>query len=237
MLAQQEEDVLDALFEEEARASAPPPLPAPPPEPIRDPEYERTLAEIRAAIAPKPKPVDPKQNAAQVNAARAAFDKRLAALKRSLPFSRFRRLARIVSFGALAMVLLVGVFGRVELVRAYPALAGLYSGIGLGVNVVGLEFSNAKTLTSLRNGRNVMQVTAKIRSISAGTVPVPPVLVTLFDDKGGVVLEWTVIPQAREMEPGEVLELSTDVNAPPASAAKVRLSFSNVRGDAGGKGK
>jgi hypothetical protein len=164
-----------------------------------------------------------------------AFDKRLEAIRRSLPFSRFRRLARIGAFTALGLVLLVGFFGRVELVRTWPALAGIYAGIGLGVNVVGLEFTDAKTLTSLKNGRNIMQVTAKIRSVAGSTVPVPPVLVTLIDATDGVVFEWTVVPRAREMAPGEVLEFSSEVNAPPSEAVKVRLSFSNVRGDAAGK--
>ena len=48
-----DEAALDFAFEEEARAIAPPPPAHPPAE--ADPEHERTLAEIRAAIAPKPK--------------------------------------------------------------------------------------------------------------------------------------------------------------------------------------
>ncbi|HWA19247.1 MAG TPA: MJ0042-type zinc finger domain-containing protein [Devosia sp.] len=228
MFSHEDEDRLDAVFEAEARASAPPP-------PMRDPEHERTLAEIRAAIAPKPKPELPPKPAAPAAGITQAFDKRLERIRRSLPFSRLRRLARILSFVGLALLIVVAVFGRIELVRAFPALAGLYAGIGLGVNVVGLEFGDTKTLMSLRDGRNVMQVTAKIRSVSAGTVPVPPVLVTLLGEDETVLFEWTVTPKAREMNPGEVLEFSTEISSPPEGAARVRLSFANVRGDAAKK--
>jgi predicted Zn finger-like uncharacterized protein len=229
MFSEQDEERLDAVFEAEAKASVPAPV-------VRDPEHERTLAEIRAAIAPKPKPEPPSQPVAVAAGITKAFDRRLEMVRRGLPFSRFRRLARMLSFACLALLVVVGFFGRTELVRAFPALAGLYAGMGLGVNVVGLEFGDTKTLMSLRDGRYVMQVTAKIRSVSAGTVPVPPVLVTLLGADESVLFEWTVTPKAREMNPGEVLEFSTEVSSPPEGANKVRLSFSNARGDAANKG-
>jgi hypothetical protein len=56
-------------------------------------------------------------------------------------------------------------------------------------------------------------------------VPVPPVLVTLLNDKGATIYEWTATPAIREMEPGELIDFSTEVNAPPAGAVAVRLSF------------
>src|SRR5436190_19881832 len=51
MFSDADEEQLDQVFEAEARVSVPAPA-----RPDRDPEHERTLAEIRAAIAPKPKP-------------------------------------------------------------------------------------------------------------------------------------------------------------------------------------
>lgn len=228
MFSEQDEERLDAVFEAEAKASVPAPI-------VRDPEHERTLAEIRAAIAPRPKPEPPAQPEVPAAGIAKAFDRRLELVRRGLPFSRFRRLARMLSFICLVLLVLIGFFGRMELVRTFPALAGLYAGIGLGVNVVGLEFGDTKTLMSLREGRYVMQVTAKIRSVSAGTVPVPPVLVTLLGEDETVLFEWTVTPKAREMNSGEVLEFSTEVSSPPQGASKVRLSFAKARGDAAKK--
>ena len=44
-------------------------------------------------------------------------------------------------------------------------------------------------------------------------------------DKGTTLYEWTVSPKVAEMDPGEVMDFSTEVNSPPAGAVKVRLSF------------
>jgi len=56
-------------------------------------------------------------------------------------------------------------------------------------------------------------------------VPVPPVLVSLLDASGKALYEWTVTPNAAEMDPGEVMDFTTEVNSPPDGAVSVRLSF------------
>ena len=100
------------------------------------------------------------------------------------------------------------------------------------VNVVGLEFENSKTMTTFRGGKPVMIITSRIRSVAGTTVGVPPVLVSLLDGSGATVYEWTVTPLAAQMSPGEILDFSTEVNAPPQGATTVRLSFANPRAGA-----
>ncbi|MEO6013461.1 MAG: MJ0042-type zinc finger domain-containing protein [Devosia sp.] len=228
-----QETALDAAFEAEARALEPAHPAALPQSLATDPEYERTLAEIKAAIAPKAKKaeinaIDP----ALLKKSTQSFNMRQAKLSKRLPMARLRRTARLAALIALVGLLLAGFVMRTEIVRAFPSLAGLYSAIGLPVNVVGLEFEASKTLTSFRDGKPVMLITAKIRSVASRVVPVPPVLVSLLDAKDAIVYEWTVTPKAPEMEPGEIQEFSTEINAPPDGAAKVRLSFINSRGTA-----
>jgi predicted Zn finger-like uncharacterized protein len=225
-----EEAALDAAFEAEAEAIAPPPAAAIPPS--HDPEHDRTLAEIRAAIAPKPKSVAAIDPALLTENRRAAFDRRQAHITRRLPMARFRRTARLGALVALLSVLLLGYSLRTDIVRLFPALAGLYAALGLPVNVIGLAFEDPKTLTSFRDGKNVMLITARIRSVAGQAVPVPPVLVSLLDASGTPLYEWTVTPRAIEMDPGEVFDFSTEVNTPPAGAVTVRLSFTTARGSA-----
>jgi predicted Zn finger-like uncharacterized protein len=225
MFAAEEEKALDAAFEAAQKAEATSPQPAPA-QPALPPEAEQTIEDVRAALAPKPKPPAPNPaDQAKLTKSRHAFERRLEAIRNSLPLAKLRRLARIA--GAIVLVLLfaIGIAGRVEIVRQFPELAGLYSALGLRVNVIGLEFENVKTLMSLRQGKNVILVTARIRSAAAASVRVPPVLVTLFGEDGNILLEWTVIPEAGEMEPGEVMDFSSEVNSPPEGAARVRLSF------------
>ncbi|MBI4923752.1 MAG: zinc-ribbon domain-containing protein [Devosia nanyangense] len=225
-----EEAALDTAFEAEAEAVEPAPeAPAPP---SHDPERERTLAEIRAAIAPKPKSVAAMDPALLTENRRAAFDRRQAHITRRLPMARFRRTARLGALVALLSVLLLGYSLRTDIVRLFPALAGLYGALGLPVNVIGLAFEDPKTLTSFRDGKNVMLITARIRSVAGQAVPVPPVLVSLLDANGTPLYEWTVTPRAIEMDPGEVFDFSTEVNTPPEGAVTVRLSFTTARGSA-----
>lgn len=225
-----DEQALDAAFEAAGREE-PPAAPALPAAIPRSPDHERTLAEIRAALMPRRKrneanTMDP----AALNRSRTAFDERQRSMSRSLPTGRLRRGARLAALVTLLAILATGFLARTDLVRWFPELAGLYAAIGMPVNVVGLEFGDAKTVMSFRNGRSVMLISSRIRSIAARPVKVPPVLVSLLDANGASVYEWTVMPQAAEMEPGDVLEFSTEVSMPPQGAVSVRLSFTNPRG-------
>jgi len=231
LFAAADENDLDAAFEAEARSAAP----ALPSRVIPDGEPERTLADIRAALAPKPRKdavnaIDP----ALLNRSRRAFDQRQASISRRTPIARMRRTARLGALVLLLSLLLLGFSLRTDLVRWFPALAGLYAAVGLPVNVVGLEFEDSKTLTSFRGGKPVMLITSRIRSVAGRTVPVPPVLVSLLDGAGATVYEWTVTPQATSMAPGELFEFSTEVSAPPQGAVTVRLSFTTPRAGANG---
>lgn len=221
-----DEDALDFAFEEAAKTMVvPAATPEPPSLPI-DPDHERTLAEIRAAIAPKPKKKSVNAlDDATLDRAKAAFDRRQRKVSGKLPLARMRRTARLGAFVLLVSLMVLGFSLRTDLVRWFPALAGLYSAMGLPVNIVGLEFENSKTINTLREGKIVMQVSARIRSTSSRPVPVPPVLVSLLNDKGVALYEWTVTPNAPEMDPGEVMDFTTEVNSPPDGAVSVRLSF------------
>src|SRR4051812_32609767 len=90
LFAPGDEALMDAAFEAEAKAVAPvAPLPASLPV---DPDHAQTLAEIRSAIAPKPKPQSVNaMDAALLKKAERSFDKRQRQVTRTLPMARFRR--------------------------------------------------------------------------------------------------------------------------------------------------
>jgi hypothetical protein len=53
------------------------------------------------------------------------------------------------------------------------------------------------------------------------------VVVTLLDQGGRSLYQWSVVTRARDLEPGEVIGLSTELSSPPAGVARVRLSFAD----------
>lgn len=185
----------------------------------------KSIADITAAIAPKPKPIETKPDAAGDRSRQRAFNKRQAARSKQSPLARMRRVVRLAGVSLLLVLIGAGMAFRTEIVRQFPDLAGAYEALGLGVNIVGLEFRDVTTLVTLRGGSRVMQVDARIYSVAARDVAVPPVVVTLLDANNTPLYEWSVAPAAKTLEPGEVVDFSAQLNTPPLAATRVRLTF------------
>jgi hypothetical protein len=133
---------------------------------------------------------------------------------------------------ALALAVLLcagGIFARGALVEQFPQLAGLYAAVGLGVNVVGLDFRDVRTLKSLQQGAEVLVVDGRIASVTNHEARVPDVIVTLLGSKGQSLFQWSMTPMAGELEPGESVAFSTQLAKPPEDAVSVRLSFVDGR--------
>jgi predicted Zn finger-like uncharacterized protein len=189
----------------------------------------KTIADIKAAIAPKPKLIEVRPDAAGDKNRQKAFDRRQAALSRQSPLARARRATRLGGVSILMTLLVGAVAFRTDLVKQFPDLAGAYEALGLKVNIIGLEFRDVTTLVTLKGGQNVMQVDGRIYSVAAHDVVVPPVVVTIIGEDGTKLYEWSVLPQARDLEPGEVVDFSTQLTSPPQAAARVKLTFTDGR--------
>ncbi|MCP8882642.1 zinc-ribbon and DUF3426 domain-containing protein [Devosia sp. XJ19-1] len=179
---------------------------------------------VAAAGASQTRPL-PNVDAAELQKRQVAFKRRQNAMSSSLPLARLRRAARFA--GVVILIGLVGgaYFGRVPIVERYPDLAGLYEAVGLGVNVVGLDFTNLETLKALSGGNDVLTVSAQIVGKSAKPVGVPPVVISLLDASGHAVYEWSVTPRVRDLMAGERATFDTRLSLPPSEAVRVRLSF------------
>jgi predicted Zn finger-like uncharacterized protein len=188
-----------------------------------------------AAVGEPPKPLSGAE-AAELQKRQMAFLRRQNAMISSLPLARLRRAARIAGVVILAGLLGGTYFGRVPIVERYPDLAGLYEAIGLGVNVVGLDFSDLATLKQLSGGNDVLTVSAQIVGRADRPVAVPPVVVSLLDEDGRAVYEWSVAPRVRDLMAGERATFDTRLSLPPSEAVRVRLSFAGKGARAGERG-
>ncbi len=190
-------------------------------------EERRVAAEL---AAPEPEPESDGKDAAKVDPAlirkrQHAFSRRQNAMAAQFPLARLRRSARVVGAVALAGLLVGGYFGRVQVVDQFPAMAGVYAAVGLPVNVIGLEFDRMTTLRTLREGKEILVVSAQIVGLQKAPVVVPAVVVTLIDEAGNGIYEWSVTPDVRDMMAGERATFETQLPLPPVDAASVRLSF------------
>ena len=194
-----------------------------------------------AAAKPVPEAAQalPGIDPAELKKRQMAFARRQSAMFSSLPMARLRRAARIAGVVILAGLVGGAWLGRVAIVERYPDLAGVYESVGLGVNVVGLDFTNLETLKTLSGGNDVLSVSAQIVGRSKVPVPVPPVVVSLLDASGHAVYEWSVTPRVRDLMAGESATFDTRLSLPPSEAVSVRLSFAGQGGrhDETGEGK
>ena len=197
---------------------------------------EKAVAAKRPAAGSPPlnglaEGIDPKE----LKKRQQEFSRRQNAMTSRLPLARLRRGARIAGVVLLASIVGGAFFGRMSIVEHYPDLAGLYESIGLGVNVVGLEFADLETLKTLSGGNDVLTVSAQIVGQSNSPVPVPPVVVSLLDETGQAVYEWSVAPRVRDLMAGERATFNTRLSLPPSEAVGVRLSFAGRGANASGR--
>lgn len=187
-----------------------------------------TGAERTPVIVSRPAAMPRRTETGQRRKRQQAYARRQRRLRAQSPLARLRLVIRAVALTGLLLLIAVGLVFRVEIVRMVPDLAGAYAAIGLPVNVVGLEFRDVTTLVTLREGRPVLRVDARIYSVAPRRVPIPPVVVTLLDEAGHSIYEWRVTPAAADLEPGEVVDFSAQLNAPPEAAVRARLGFART---------
>lgn len=189
-------------------------------------EEAAVLAEKAATSAPPAEPVSVKPaDAAEQRKRQAAFSRRQNAMSNRLPLARLRRGARAAGIVLLLGLAIFGYYGRFQIVERYPDLAGVYAALGLGVNVVGLDFVELDSVRTIVAGKEALLVSAQIVGQRSQPVAVPPVVVSLLDNAGRTVYEWSVAPRVRDLMAGERATFDTRLSLPPSDAVRVRLRF------------
>ncbi len=133
--------------------------------------------------------------------------------------------------GMAALILLVlalGYFLRVDIVKAFPRVAGAYAMVGLDVKGTNLRFVSQSALPVLKGGRFVVTVQAKVTNIGDQPEPVPPIRVKTQDSSlqpfGSVLMpsgDLTVAPRATRT-------LTFDIADPENKVAHLDLDFDLV---------
>lgn len=172
----------------------------------------------QSALAAK---VDP----AVIRKRQRAFSRRQDAIAASQPLAQLRRAVRLGLLLLLCAIIAGAYFARVQIVARFPAMAGVYESIGLDVNVVGLDFTDVSTQRTLRNGKDILIVSAQIVGLNPAPAKVPAIVVTLLDEEGQSIYAWSIAPQIQDLMAGERATFDTQLAAPPGDAARVRLSF------------
>ena len=133
--------------------------------------------------------------------------------------------------GSVAVLILaLGFFLRVDIVGAFPSVAGAYAMVGAKVNPTHLVFVDSATTfdRGVKGGRFVVTVKAQIRNTSDKPVPVPPVRVKLLDSTLQEFNSVLMPAGGLIVAPGATRTLVFDVRDPMNMTNHVDLQFDLV---------
>jgi len=114
---------------------------------------------------------------------------------------------------------------RVDIVRAFPRVAGAYAMVGLKVNATHLEFGGKSADASFKGGRFFVTVKAQIRNISDKSVPVPPVRVKLMDSSLQTFSSLLIPANGLIVPPHQTRTLTFDVADPKNMTSSIDMDF------------
>lgn len=130
---------------------------------------------------------------------------------------------------ALALMIVVAVVFRVDVVRLWPSAAGAFASVGLPVNSVGLAIEGVEFEPALHDGHAALSVSGMIRNIEDRTITAPPLQIRLLD-KGGVAVATKIArPADPVIPPGETRHFAISLIDPPGAAADLEITFAELR--------
>lgn len=125
----------------------------------------------------------------------------------------------------VCLALAAAVWGRGAVVRVAPATAALYAGIGLPVNLRGLEFRGVRSEVVGAGTDAVLVVEGEIANISGRDAAVPPIEIGLRAAEGQMLYRWSNDPPAESLKEGDTLSFRARLAAPPSEARQVLVRF------------
>jgi predicted Zn finger-like uncharacterized protein len=119
--------------------------------------------------------------------------------------------------GALAasLLLVVGFLAApATFVRVSPDLAGLYSLMGMEVNLSGVFMRNVSARLRQQSGAPVISVKADLVNARGEPVLLPKVELSVLGKEGAELYSWSLEPEGVGLGPGESRKISSQIAAP-----------------------
>ncbi len=134
-------------------------------------------------------------------------------------------------FGWLALFLFIGGFiwaavnYRNEIASFWPQSASFYTLLHLPVNTVGLSFADVTQDQDVEGGEPYLHITGRVENVTTRELPVPEIYISLRDFEERELYAWTVIPDARTLQPGQSLPFVTRLPNPPPETRRADIRF------------
>ena len=130
---------------------------------------------------------------------------------------------------SLALIVVLAVVFRGDVVRLWPRAAGAYAAVRLPVNPVGLTIEDVHAQPSLQDGHPALIVSGSVRNIRPHAVMAPPLKVVLRDRDGHALLTRTADGPDGLVAPGQSRRFALNLVDPPSGATAADIDFAQVR--------
>lgn len=211
-----------------------------PPAPKAGPEADAVPA-ADAPLEEQAAPADPPEDAEAPGDSEEFDPPPLRGLTRERGFRPRDKPARRVP---MALLVLLGIAvaipaalfaARESLVHAWPASALLYQTVGLPVPVPGegLVLQNVYVQHRLEGTVTLLVVNGEIRNPSDRQRSIPAIQGTVLDAEGRQLQSWLFQPDPALLLPKDTVRFTSEFAGPAAGAAKVHVTFSDQRPEAG----
>jgi predicted Zn finger-like uncharacterized protein len=130
---------------------------------------------------------------------------------------------------ALALIDIILLGWRGDVVRVLPQTASLYALLGLPVNLRGLTFEDVATTTEQHEGVPIVVVEGYVHNTARRTEDVPRLKFVVRNAARQEIYSWTAVPARTLLQPGEAVAFRTRLASPPPDAHDLVLRFVNRR--------
>lgn len=131
---------------------------------------------------------------------------------------------------ALVLGILLGIFllAPSAVMSVMPGAARIYSLLGIPVGARGLVFEGVKYGWAQDGGQTILEVQGDVVNNSAGTVPVPTVVIALLDEQGNEISEWTTEAGDQQLAAGAHTPFLRQIPSPPSNVRSVKVRFAKA---------
>ena len=115
--------------------------------------------------------------------------------------------------------------GRADVVRAMPQTASFFAGLGLPVNLRGIDFNRMSATAERHDGEPVLIVNVEIGNATSKAEDVPPLRFAIRDAQRQEIYSWTAAPARRKLAKGQTLAFRSELVLPPPDTREVVVRF------------
>ena len=126
---------------------------------------------------------------------------------------------------AVALVVVLSVVFRRDVVRAWPGTAAAYASVGLPVNRIGLVIEQVHAEPTLMLSHAALSVTGSIRNVEDRAVRSPPLRIVLYNARGKRVAGQIAVPADPRVPPGRARRFMVTIFDPPLTAYALEVGF------------